>query len=228
MDKDTRILFFGDSIMAQDGRVYEYPSEYNHGELGKVCRGYPTLLKEALGDFSMKNYAVGGQGISQQKELILQTDFSGVSLVMIAVGVNDFSQGVPVGKIPSSLEKEHDRTFIGDYCTALDHIFASNPRVKVILMTPLHRNTLNRTSPGPKNTIDTRVCGNSLFDYAQAIRDIGEFYSCPVADLFRDSGLNRLNLPVFTFEGVHPTNEGYRFIFPVLLETVRKVMPFME
>ena len=61
-------------------------------------------------------------------------------------------------------------------------------------MTPLHRCTLHRQGKVPINTIDTRIHGNTLADYVQAIIKIGKFYSCPVADMYSNSGLNRFNL----------------------------------
>lgn len=217
------VWYFGDSIMAQDGKSYAYQAEQNKRELGKICRGYPTILRETFSIGADRNFAVGGQGVSAQRKIIEAQDFAGVDAVVIAMGVNDFSAGLPVGALPDSRDEVHDATFIGEYCAALDHIFKSNPRIKVVLMTPLHRNTLMRTSPGPQNTIDTRINGHTLKDYADAVKMIGAFYACPVADLYAESGLNRFNLHLYTFEGVHPTDEGYERIAPVLIEAMKKL-----
>ncbi len=211
-----KAIYFGDSIMAQDGKAYGYGSaQYNLDHLGLICRGYPTLLKERLGIENLGNYAVGGHDIRAQRDVMLNTDISGADLIVIAVGVNDFSSGTPIGKLPMSFDRNHDETFIGRYCAALDSIFTRNPLVKVALVTPLHRDTMKRINPGPKNAIDVRVGGNVLLDFVQAIRDVGQFYACSVVDLYAESGLNRFNLPLLTFEGVHPTNVGYEFLFPV-------------
>lgn len=219
-----KIYCFGDSIMAHDGHPYTCSPELNGDDVGKLCAGYPSMLKKHLGLEVSANFAVGGDRIAQQKEVILGQDFSDVDLVIIAVGVNDFSCGTPIGSIPDSQETVHDHTFIGDYCTALDHIFRSNPSVKVLLMTPLHRCTLHRVGDVPKNTIDLRVHGQVLDDFAQAILALGRFYACPVADLYGESGLNRFNLHRFTFEGVHPNNAGYEFICPPLIRKVREML----
>lgn len=221
--ENRNTYFFGDSIMAQDGKAYSYTADYNQSELGKICRGFPTLLNERTGLNTVKNFAVGGQGICQQKEIIIKQDFSKVEFVILSVGINDFSQGTPIGNIPFTLEKEHDHTFIGEYCSAMDFIYTSNPKIKVVLMTPLHRCTLHRQGDVPKNTIDSKIHGNMLIDYVNAIKDIGRFYSCPVADMYSQSGLNRFNLKYFTFEGVHPTNAGYEFIINVLLDALNKI-----
>ncbi len=153
----------------------------------------------------------------------MRQDFQGIDITVISVGVNDFSNGKRLGKLPISTATTHAHSFIGDYCTALDYIYRSNPQMKVLLMTPLHRNTLHRAGKGPVNTIDSVVGGNVLKDFADAIKAIGSFYGCPVADMYAESGLNRFNLPKITFEGVHPTNEGYRFIAAPLIEAMKKL-----
>ncbi len=218
-----RVYCFGDSIMAADSKIFSYTADFNREEIGTECCGYPTLLAQETGVVIVNNFAVGGQGISGQKDIILQQSFSNIDIVIISVGVNDFSSGKVIGKIPSSTEEQHDNTFIGEYCTALDYICKSNPLVKILLMTPLHRNTLHREGKGPVNTIDTCIHGNILKDYADAVKDIGEFYGCPIADMYSESGLNRFNLPLLTFEGVHPTNVGYKFIITPLIQSIKKL-----
>ena len=42
-------------------------------------------------------------------------------------------------------------------------------------------------------------------------------YSCPVVDLYMNSGITTRNLSTFTFEGVHPTDEGYLKISDCIL-----------
>ena len=221
-----RAWYFGDSIMAQDQKVYTYPADYNQDQLGQRCHGYPTLLREAMGIQDAGNFAAGGATVAQQLRQVRTMDFSGPDrpdLVIIAVGCNDFSQGTPLGTLPLSTQREHDDSFIGSYCALLDHIFTGHPTVKAVLMTPLHRSTLHRSGPVPVNGIDLGMPGPPLRAYADAIREIGAFYACPVADMYRSSGLNRMNLPLFTFEGVHPTNDGYRFAIGPLLEALLKL-----
>lgn len=220
-----KIIYAGDSIMAQDGKKYEYPSaKYNLDCIENICCGYPSLLEERLGVVNLENISVGGHGIRQQKEIILNTDFSKADIVVISLGCNDFSSSVPIGQIPETHILDYDDTFIGNYCTALDSVYKKNPKIKVVLMTPLHRDTFGRVNPGPVNDISTtNQCGNTLYDYALAIKKIGAFYSANVADMYADSGINRFNMQFFTFDGVHPNDEGYRFITPVLIDCLKKL-----
>ena len=48
-------------------------------------------------------------------------------------------------------------------------------------------------------------------DYVNAVKEIGKLYSANVIDLYDNSGINELNLEEWTFEGVHLTNEGYKY-----------------
>lgn len=226
MKDGQRVLYcFGDSIMAQDKRVYAYESAERHfGQLGRICAGYPTLLEREFGLVAAKNGAAGGHGAAEQEEVIRAVDFRAAELVLISVGVNDFSLGRPIGALPAGGAPRHDDTFIGRYCAALDHIFASNPLVRAVLMTPLYKDTTDRTKPGWRDSADRPVAGQMLADFAAAVREIGRFYGCPVADMYAESGLNRLNLKQLTFDGVHPTDRGYACTFPVLRETVRRAL----
>lgn len=220
-----KIIYAGDSIMAQDGKIYEYPSaKYNIDCLGKVCRGYPTILEETLKVVNLANVSVGGHGIRQQREIILNTDFTEAEIVVITIGCNDFSGSVPIGELPDAHTSEYDDTFMGNYCTVMDYIYSQNPTVKCVLMTPLHRDTHGRVNPGPVNDISTvNQSGHKLSDYADAVKSIGAFYSATVADMYAQSGINRFNMPQFTFDGVHPNDDGYRHISPVLIDALKKL-----
>ena len=224
MKKSIKTIYFGDSIMASDSKPYHYDNDNNQPDKNKLSRGYPTLLNEKLGLVNIGNFAVGGQTIKQQLEIILTKDLKDAELCIISVGINDFSLSTKIGSLPKSTNTEFDEnTFYGAYCKALHHIFTSNPFIKVVLMTPLHRDTLKRKPPARISGIDTVVNGNRIIDFVNAIRNIGEFFSCPVADMYANCGLNRYNLPKFTFEGVHPTNKGYEFITPTLINTVKSI-----
>lgn len=221
--KNIKTIYLGDSIVAYDGKPYTCTNEFGGPSSTEICRGYPTLLNERLGLVNIGNYAVGGHTILDQRNIILNLDFTEADLVIFSVGVNDFSKSVPIGKIPDMANPVFDDTFYGAYAQCLEHILKSNPKIKVILMTPLHRNTLHRNKNGATNISDTVINGNTLFDFADAIINLGRIYSCPVADMMSKSGLNKMNSKIFTFEGVHPNNDGYEFIIPTLINTVKSI-----
>ena len=223
--KGKKVFFVGDSIAAQDGKPYDYTNiSYNHDKLGEMCKAYPTLLKEKLSIEIVKNIAVGGHGIEDQKKIILHEDLSKADITIVAVGVNDFSRGTRIGNLPSTDANGYEDTFIGHYCELLDYVYKQNPYMKVILMTPMHKDTRHRKGDVPKHDISSiNESGLRLKDYVDAVKKVGEFYACPVADMYAQSGLNRFNIPLFTFEGTHPTNEGYEYVIKVLLHEMEKL-----
>lgn len=222
--KEIKTIYLGDSVMAFDGKPFNCANDYNQPNEHEICRGYPTLLKERLGLVNIGNYAVGGHGIFEQRDIILNLDFKDADLVIITVASNDFSKGTVIGTLPKTTDENYPETFYGAYAQSLDHIFKSNPKVKVVLMTPIHRNTLHRTGNVPINSIDSVINGNTLYDFSNAVINLGKLYSCPVADMFSNSGLNKFTLKEFTFEGVHPTNKGYEFIINPLINTIKSII----
>ena len=227
--KGKKVFFIGDSIMAADGVVLNkelYPyMRYNLDKQGVTGRAYPTLLKEKLGIEILKNIAVGGSTVEHQKVRVMENDVALADIFVIALGVNDFSSSVPMGKIPEKYKDEHDETFIGRYCSILDYLYKNNPSAKIVLMTPLQKDTLthNVSYISKKDSYSVNDEGLRLIDYRNAILEIGAFYSCVVCDMYAESGLNKYNIPLYTYEGTHPTNEGYEFVIKPLIEAMRKL-----
>ena len=212
-------LYFGDSIMAYDAKPFTCVNDFNHPDIKEVCAGYPTLLQRDLGIVNKGNFAVGGNTILNQLPKILENDFVDTDLVVITIGCNDFCEGLPLG----NPEKEDESTFCGAYVKAIKHIKDKNDHAKIVIMTPIHRNTLHRTPPNRVNCSDTVINGQTLYDFADAVKKIGEMHECYVVDMMNESGLTLDNLCEYTFEGVHPTNKGYEYITPVLAKAIKRI-----
>ena len=79
-------------------------------------------------------------------------------------------------------------------------------------MTPLHRR-----SEGADTNIskDLGIAARPLIDYIRAIREVCEYYSLPVLDLYANSGISG-NVPAycekFIPDGLHPNDAGHRVI----------------
>lgn len=221
---------FGDSLMAQDGSAFAYSNpQYNVDEIGQICAGWQTHLHNAY-NTSIINYAVGGQGIARQKPIIKSKTYVGIDFVLISVGVNDYSNGVALGNLPTSRNATFTNgRFIDDLCDSVEYILSQNPKIKILLFTPCQRDTTWRNSGTPDFSLGATDIftqnsqGLYLKDYRDAIISVGEIYGCCICDLYAESGLDYLTLPEYTFEGVHPTNEGYAFTAPIVLAGFRKL-----
>ena len=121
-----------------------------------------------------------------------------------------------------------DTTFIGAYCKCIEYIKSQNPKTKIILCTPLHRDTRWRNNGTPDFSLKaTDIYTNNnqnlkLNDYRNAIISIAELYSCIVADMYAESGINYLTMQTYTSDGVHPINSGYEYTAPIIFKALEK------
>ena len=216
---EIKTLYFGDSIMAYDNKPYTCDNDFNHEDINEVCAGYPTILQRNLGIVNKGNFAVGGNTIFDQLPKILANDFIDIDLVVITLGCNDFCVGVPIG----TLDDDNEDTFYGAYSKAIKHIKKCNNQAKILLMTPIHRNTLHRKPPNRVNCSNTIINGQTLYDFALAVENLAKKHSCEVVDMMNESGITIENAKHYTFEGVHPTNKGYEFITPTLIKEIKRI-----
>jgi lysophospholipase L1-like esterase len=173
------------------------------------ANGYQPLVGTELGFGKIMNYgksgctmtAGGDRDYGATVHVGRHIDLT-IDCVSIFAGVNDYRLSKPLGDPDSS----DILTFFGAYRTVVEHILTNNPLCRLNLWTPL---------PRDKDGYDIyrlNEAGCRLSDYAQAVRTIGLDYSLPVLDLYAESGFNKLTLPVFTSDGLHPNASGHQRI----------------
>ncbi|WP_438445857.1 SGNH/GDSL hydrolase family protein [Gorillibacterium sp. sgz5001074] len=179
------------------------------GDSITAAEGYQPLVAEALGFGRVVNYSKSGCPMSAGGDrdygatvhMSAEVDPS-LECVTVFAGVNDFRLHKPLGQ-PGVKDIY---TFIGAYETTVERVLTANPACRLSLWTPLHRD---------KDGFDIETvneAGYRLGDYAAAIRELGSRYALPVLDLYANSGFNRLTLPLFTSDGLHPNEAGHRRI----------------
>lgn len=196
-------ITLGDSITAQDGRVY------NGTET--IARGYQTVVHETLNFGSIDNKGVSGRPMANGSVNGFGTNTTGKNvsytesdLVTIAAGTNDFKLNVSLGSIGQIGDTEFDSdTFYGAYRDLVEYILSDNPAVRIVLFTPLQRDN----DSYDVNYVNS--AGHQLIDYVKAVQEIGGMYSLPVCDLYRNSGFTKKTLELFTLDGLHPNDFGY-------------------
>lgn len=192
--------------------------------VGASCTetNYVNQAKELLGLSEAVNYGISGTRIAPRKAAIggvppcnddfisraelMDADADGI---VVFGGTNDFGHGdAPLGT-PADTTPD---TFCGALHTLFVKLIERYPGKPIVILTPLHR------------TVEDNVWGDGhykeypdhpLRDYVQAIRDIAEYYSLPVLDLWAVSGIQP-KVPVIKEklmpDGLHPNDAGHRLV----------------
>ena len=192
--RGKKINFLGDSITEGVGA-----NPYENGYVGQFAR---------LTGAEVRNYGIGGTRFARQttpsEKARWDLDFCSrvegmdpdADIVMVFGGTNDFGHGdAPLGEMT-------DRTvwtFYGACHVLFSSIIEKYPDKPVVIMTPLHRCAELERQPVLKT-------------YVEIIREVAEYYSLPVLDLFATSGIQPL-IPVqkelYFADLVHPNEAGH-------------------
>ncbi len=198
--KGTKINFLGDSIT--EGAGTSSPD-----------RMFTMLIEREYGAIC-QNYGIGGTRIARQKTATVEKwdrDFisrvpemdADADIVVVFGGTNDFGHGdAPLG----TMSDRTPYTFYGALHCLYTALTEKYPDVPVVILTPLHR--LNEDSPKGDNKPEPV---GTLKEYVNIIREVAEYYSFPVLDLFKESGLQP-KVPViqqkYIPDGLHPNDDG--------------------
>ena len=198
--KGTKINFLGDSITEGAGTS-------SHDKM------FTMLIEREYGAIC-QNYGIGGTRIARQKtptEEKWDRDFisrvpemdNDADIVVVFGGTNDFGHGdAPLG----TMDDRTPYTFYGALHCLYTALTEKYPDVPVVILTPLHR--LNEDSPKGDNK---PAPVGTLKEYVNIIREVAEYYSFPVLDLFKESGLQP-KIPIiqqkYIPDGLHPNDDG--------------------
>lgn len=193
---------------------------------------YHQYLQEELGLVAARNYGISGSTIASGNNGMydrVKTMDTDVDIIFVFGGTNDFYFGQNIGDLyylDASNNRQINTTAVGYFYNALHvlckNLYATFPGKQYVLMTPLHREVFG-TQP---TEFQPNADGEYLDQFVDAIVNIGKWYSIPVLDLYRVSGLNpnEPNNKALYFspsDGLHPNAEGHRVI-------ANKIKAFLE
>ncbi|MBQ8683410.1 MAG: SGNH/GDSL hydrolase family protein [Clostridia bacterium] len=202
--KGKRIAFLGDSITQGVGascpeNVYWQVFGRNTGAIvsGNGIGGTRYAKQPGVTEFTW------GEKYFELRVDELDPD---ADVIVVLGGVNDFVHGnAPLGK----MSDRDPTTFYGAVHSLCLKLLERYPTSEIVLMTPLHCG--NEEVYTNYHETHIRMVA-SLGGYAQAIREVAEYYGLPVLDLFRTSGLNP-EVPIiremYMPDGLHPNDAGY-------------------
>lgn len=198
--ENKKVFFLGDSITEGEGTSSSehcYVSVFE--QLSKAC---------------VKNYSVNGMRIAKQKvtsngENAVQDFVSKVDemkddadVVVVFGGTNDFGHSAAIG----SMESRSEYTFYGAMHMLCNKLIKKYPKAEIVFITPLHR--IGEDEARQECGLNQEV---RLSDYVRIIREVTEYYSLPLLDLFRMGGLQP-NIDIirelYMPDGLHPSDAG--------------------
>ena len=203
--KGIKINFLGDSITE------------GHGTSEVTKRFTDILAREE--EIIAFNYGISGTRIALQKNpsenprhdldfcsRVAELEPS-ADMVVVFGGTNDYGHGdAPIG----NFNDRTNETFYGALHVLYRSLIEKFPEKPIVVLTPLHRlNELDKKGDAKKAEVAT------LAEYVEIIREVAEYYSLPVLDLFKTSGLQpdvdiiREN---FMPDGLHPNDAGHKIL----------------
>ena len=203
--KGTKINFLGDSITAGDGS-------------SALSKSFPAVIEREYGAVC-RNYGICGSCIARRKEIdstitshrdfVMRVDDMepDADVVVVFGGTNDFGHGdAPIG----TMDDRTPYTFYGALHCLYIALIKKYPAKLIVILTPTHR--YNEDNPHGDNKT-TSVA--TLIEYVNIIREVAEYYSLPVYDLFKESGfqtrvpeVQQMLMP----DGLHPSDMGYEVL----------------
>lgn len=201
-----KINFLGDSIT--EGHGTSAPG-----------KKFTDLLAAQYGVIA-RNYGIGGTRIAKQRtpsaEPRWDLDFitraaemdADADVVVVFGGTNDYGHGdAPLG----TMNDRDPLTFYGALHMLYIDLITKYPDRPIVILTPLHR--CNETSPRGDGGKPQDAA--PLKTYVDIIREVAEYYSLPVLDLYKTSGMQP-EVPVikerYVPDGLHPNDAGHEIL----------------
>ena len=207
--RGLKINFLGDSITY--GAGVSGPDKIFH-----------AILQRETGIAEVRNYGIGSTRYAVQKG----TDYrpkdtwadtlsfcerfdkmdDDADMIVVFGGTNDYGHGdAPLG----CMGDRTPDTFYGACHYLYSGLIKKYIGKPIVIMTPTHR--VNETS----NVAERPVAFGTLKQYVDIIREVAEFYSLPVLDLYAVSGLQP-EVPeireMYMPDGLHPNDKGHIII----------------
>lgn len=173
---------------------------------------FHQLIAKKYGLAAARNYGISATRIARQRKPSdnprADLDFcSRVSemdpdaeLIVVFGGTNDYGHGdAPFG----NFEDRTPDTFCGACHTLMRSLIERYPEATIVIMTPLHRSS--EASPSVGNALP-------LYEYVKMIREVAEYYSLPVMDLWSNSGIQPCVDVIkqkYCPDGLHPNDAGH-------------------
>ena len=183
---------FGDSLTAQENW-----QGYVVSKLGLVHTNC-GVGGSALGG-NLENCPYGCFWENSRINAIKESD---PDMITILGGANDLQYRTLIGEdseFTATLENKDKSTFKGSYSYIIETLLAWKPTLKIFLLPSIYGSGIY----GSNSTTHL-----TWRDYAQATRDVADFYNLKCIDISKECGINFINRTTYLKDTVHPNLKG--------------------
>ena len=204
---NKKVACLGDSI-----------TEGANGE-GGLIDSYVPKLKQYIGT-DAQNFGKSGALITKKTDDDISFvnrvgAITGQDVVTIFGGINDFQWDAPLGTMADGADKP--TTFYGALKYVITMLSANNSKAKLMLITPMKTTSFKYHTFDDSGNLIKNGTGNTQLNYVNAIKQVADYYSIPVLDMYSCSNYSpylpsQVGHDNFTVDGLHPTAHGYERI----------------
>jgi len=177
----------GDSITYLNDHTDETGNRITSGYLTKVTAQYPNIKYINQGH---NGWTTAGIAKEIENLGLIKTDVYSVFL-----GTNDWWSGLPLGYMSDYINKSGLKTTYGAFRIIINKIRNLNPDAKIILITPMQRGDFVYLFDAHNNAYGSYKTknGQDLSQFADAVKEIGNYEHFTVIDLYCKSGMTVKN-----------------------------------
>lgn len=171
---------------------------------------------------SVINAGIGGTGYKKKgsqgdklnaKELVDTLDFTGVDVVTLAYGINDYKGSETLGTMADDVSTGN--TVVANMRYVIEHIIASNPNIKILVIMPLNARGYSSQRLGDETTnyaLGYQVNNKTLQDFYDAMVEVCKYYGIEYVDATHTSVINRKSAAKLLPDGVHPSENAHTLL----------------
>ncbi len=182
----------------------------------RVTKGYLTRVAEQLPNIKYINQGHNGWSIVGIAREIEKLGLQKSDIYTVFLGTNDWGQGLPLGTFDDYRNNTGLKTSFGAYRIIIDKIKSLNPNARIILITPMQREDFVYIADKHNNATGSYAAKNGqwLLQFADAVKQIGEYEHVKVIDLYNKTSLKLSNMVKFKRLKDPQTGEYKNFSYP--------------
>ena len=170
---------------------------------------------------------IGSSSMSVRYTSMLEAD-----LIIVFGGTNDW--GLQWSNDVGTFADRTQTTFYGALHYTFSGLIAKYPTTPIVIMTPMHRRgeifnlwtDVPATYTANSSGITVNHRGKTLREYINIIKEVAEFYSLPVIDVYGELGISAFGDNYTTWynsDGIHPILEGGKTIAKFVISKLNNI-----